>query len=249
MPAPRGQMPAAVGRGHLRACHADREQVIGVLKAAFVQGRLGQDELTARVGRALAARTCADLATLTADLPAGLAAAQPPYQPARARAPLPVRTAAALMCLGAVLTLADAATVLVTLPGVRSAAVQDVDFADGRWHIFVLTVIVPALASTPIVAGVWLWLAWANRRGYAWARFAFMALVGVLTIGWLFVLGASTGLEAARYTARDLLATTALWLVGLVAMTLIFTQRASPHYQRRAATRTATIGARSREES
>ena len=83
MPEPRDQMPVAVGRGHLRACHADREQVIGVLKAAFVQGRLGRDELTARVGQALAARTYADLATLTADLAAGLAAAAPPYQPAR----------------------------------------------------------------------------------------------------------------------------------------------------------------------
>src|SRR5215471_2027808 len=235
----------AGGRGDLRACHADREQVIGVLKAAFVQGRLGKDELTVRVGQALAARTNADLATLTADLPAGPAVAGPSYQPASARAPRPVLAAAWVMCLGAALTLADAATVLITLPGVRSAAVQDVDFSGGRWHIFMLTVIVPALASTPIVAGVWLWLAWANRRGYAWARFAFMALVGVLTIGWLFVLGASTGLEAARFTSRDLLATTALWLVGLVAMTLIFTQRASPHYQRRA----ATIGARSREES
>jgi hypothetical protein len=78
MPEPRDQLPAAVGRGHLRACHADREQVIGVLKAAFVQGRLGQDELDARVGWALAARTYADLATLTADLPGGLAAAEPP---------------------------------------------------------------------------------------------------------------------------------------------------------------------------
>ena len=52
MPEARDQMPAALGRGHLRACHADREQVIGVLKTAFVQGRLGKDELNARVGQA-----------------------------------------------------------------------------------------------------------------------------------------------------------------------------------------------------
>jgi hypothetical protein len=240
MPEPRDQMTAALARAHLRACHADREQVIGVLQAAFVQGRLRKDELTARVGQALAARTNADLAALTSDLPAGLAAGEPSYQPARARAPLPVRAAAWLMCLGAVLTLADAATVWVTLGAVKSAAVQDVDFVGGRWHIFMLTVIVPALASTPIVAGVWLWLAWANRRGYAWARFAFMALVGVLTIGWLFVLGAGGGEDATPSTSRDLLATTALWLVGLVAMTLIFTQRANPYYQCRAATRAAT---------
>ena len=109
--------------------------------------------------------------------------------------------------------------------------------------------IVPALASTPIVAGVWLWLAWANRRGYAWARFAFLALAGALTLGWLFVLGASSSEDAAPSASRDLLATTALWLVGLAAVTLIFTQRATPHYQRQTATRTVTIGAWPREEN
>ena len=71
------------GRGHLRAAHADREQVVGVLKAAFIQGRLTKDELDLRVGQAFASRTYADLAALTADLPAGLTAAQPP-RPARA---------------------------------------------------------------------------------------------------------------------------------------------------------------------
>jgi hypothetical protein len=42
----------AGGRGHLRASHADREQVIGTLKAAFVQGRLTKDELDQRVSAA-----------------------------------------------------------------------------------------------------------------------------------------------------------------------------------------------------
>jgi len=54
--------------GRLRASDADREQVIGVLKAAFVQGRLTKDELDARAGHALTAPTRADLAPLTADL-------------------------------------------------------------------------------------------------------------------------------------------------------------------------------------
>ena len=56
------------GRSRLRASHADREQVIEVLKAAFVQGRLDRDEFDLRVGRALASRTYADLAALTADI-------------------------------------------------------------------------------------------------------------------------------------------------------------------------------------
>ena len=73
----------AGGHGRMRASHADREHVIGVLKVAFVQGRLEQDEFDLRVGQTFAARTYGELAAVTADLPAGLAAAQPP-QPARA---------------------------------------------------------------------------------------------------------------------------------------------------------------------
>ena len=63
---------------YLRASHADREQVIDVLKAAFVQGRLAKDELDLRLGRVLASRTYADLSALTADLPVRLTRAEPP---------------------------------------------------------------------------------------------------------------------------------------------------------------------------
>jgi DNA-binding PadR family transcriptional regulator len=60
-----------------RASDADREHVIDMLKAAFVQGRLTRDELGVRVGRALASRSQAGLAALTADIPAGLTGARP----------------------------------------------------------------------------------------------------------------------------------------------------------------------------
>jgi hypothetical protein len=74
------------GRGSLRASHADREHVIGMLQAAFVQGRLTKDEFDERVGQTFASRTYAELAAVTADLPAGLAGPQPPPAPARATA-------------------------------------------------------------------------------------------------------------------------------------------------------------------
>jgi hypothetical protein len=77
------------GRSHLLASHADRERVIGVLKFAFVRGMLAKDEFELRVGQTLASRTYAELGVLTADLPAGLAAAKPP-QPARAQGRQPV---------------------------------------------------------------------------------------------------------------------------------------------------------------
>jgi hypothetical protein len=72
------------GRDRMRASQAGREHAIEVLKAAFVQDRLTKDELDTRVGQAFASRTCAELAALTADLPAGPIAAQP-SRPARAR--------------------------------------------------------------------------------------------------------------------------------------------------------------------
>ena len=85
----------AAGRGHLRAAHADREHAIELLKTAFVQGRLTKDELDARAGHALTARTYAELAALTADIPAGPPAARPPRQSARPQnQPHPVRNAA-----------------------------------------------------------------------------------------------------------------------------------------------------------
>ncbi|MGH3217612.1 MAG: DUF1707 SHOCT-like domain-containing protein [Streptosporangiaceae bacterium] len=79
MAGPGGEIAAgAAGRGRMRASHTDREQVIGVLKAAFVQGRLDRDEFGLRVGQVLTSRTYTELAVLTADLPAGLTTAQPP---------------------------------------------------------------------------------------------------------------------------------------------------------------------------
>ena len=77
---------AVAGRrdGHLRASHADREQVIDILKAAFVQGRLTEDELDARVDQVYASRTYTELAEATADIPAELTRARPPRDPWRA---------------------------------------------------------------------------------------------------------------------------------------------------------------------
>jgi hypothetical protein len=72
----------AGGRSHLRASHADREQVSDVLMPAFVQGRLPKAELDPRVGLVLASLTFADLAALTAAIPAGPTGAQP-LEPAR----------------------------------------------------------------------------------------------------------------------------------------------------------------------
>jgi hypothetical protein len=82
----------AARRASLRASHADREQVVDTLKDAFVQGRLTKDEFDSRVAHTLAARTYADLATLSADLPLP-PVPRPPRKPVPPRNPVPARPA------------------------------------------------------------------------------------------------------------------------------------------------------------
>ena len=71
-------LPAAVAGEELRASHADRDQVVELLRVAAGDGRLSAEELDDRLERALTARTYAELAALTADLPATRAAVVPP---------------------------------------------------------------------------------------------------------------------------------------------------------------------------
>ena len=62
----------------LRASDTDREQLVDVLKVAFSEGRLTQDEYTARMEQAYTAKTYGELRSLVGDLP-GPPAPQVPY--------------------------------------------------------------------------------------------------------------------------------------------------------------------------
>jgi hypothetical protein len=145
MAGPGDEMAAgAAGRGPMRASDADREQVIEALKDAFVHGRLTKDELYARAGRALAGRTHAELAVLTADIPAAWAASRPTRSlvPARRR---PLAKAAARS--GGCLSLAAAAVwaSYILDPGGPGA--------DRSWAGLMLL-----LAQYAVIAGVWILL-------------------------------------------------------------------------------------------
>jgi hypothetical protein len=148
MGGPGNEMAAGAGDGgHLRASHADREQVIGTLRAAFVQGMLTKDELDLRVGQTLAARTYAELAALTADIPAGLTGSRPPE---RARG-LANKKAAAAVCLA---------------PTVASIGMWPVFNMTGDGSPFVIPVALIALVLFVAVPTGWLVLfeMWLNSR-------------------------------------------------------------------------------------
>ena len=95
----------AESQARLRASTADREQVIEVLKVAFVQDRITKDELDQRIGKVLASQTYDDLDILTADIPGALIRAQPaePARPDVSKKKLIRRTSAAVAGTGFVI--------------------------------------------------------------------------------------------------------------------------------------------------
>jgi hypothetical protein len=71
----------ATDSSSLRASHADRDQVVEMLRVAAGDGRLSPEELEDRLTLALTARTYADLAALVTDLPAVGTAISPAASP------------------------------------------------------------------------------------------------------------------------------------------------------------------------
>src|SRR5215471_1019679 len=109
-----GAQAAAAG---LRASRADRERVVDLLKAAFVQGRLDRDEFDARIGQAIASRTYGELAAVTADVPAELIAALPRRPPVRARGRISFNTAVTGgACMAALVNAGMMAALLIRSP-------------------------------------------------------------------------------------------------------------------------------------
>jgi DUF1707 SHOCT-like domain len=123
----------ARGQGYLPASHADREQVVDVLKTAFVQGRLDRDEFDLRVSRTLVSGTWADLAALTADIPVRLARARPPERERE-----PVSRAAVVATASATAALVGLFPVMMMRPPFPSFVLP----AAMLW--FVLVMVVPA---------------------------------------------------------------------------------------------------------
>jgi uncharacterized membrane protein len=89
--------------GHLRVSDADRDRALAELSEHFQAGRLTAEEFDERSGRALQARTGAELNGLLADLPRPQTAVPAPVRPGpRAPARLPAGPIAAVVAVGAI---------------------------------------------------------------------------------------------------------------------------------------------------
>jgi hypothetical protein len=130
-----------------------------------------------------------------------------------------VFAAVKLMCVGAVVELAAAITMLVTIGDVRSNVVtRNPGLTEGQWHAVVAGQLEPVAAAAGIAVGFWLWMAWAIGRGHRWARIAFALFFSLNTYGLLDGLAGGS----AVYARPDLAIGSVLWLVELAAVALIF---------------------------
>jgi hypothetical protein len=146
----------------------------------------------------------------------------PPHAIA-ARPPRTVRNAVRLMYAGAALELAAFVALVVTAGSVKSAVLHS---HPALWPTALVHLTIDEVAA-PIAIGLWLWLAWANSRGYDWARLVFTAFFALTTLS---LVGGLAG-HAAVYARADLIAGTALWLVALAAAVLIFSKKSAPYYR------------------
>jgi hypothetical protein len=87
---------------------------------------------------------------------------------------------------------------------------------------------VPLVIGALIAIGLWLWMAWANSRGQNWARVLSAVFFGVSTFD-LFI-----SFFVVRATATMIVGFL-IWLVGLAAIVLLFSQESAPFFRRQPA--------------
>jgi hypothetical protein len=141
----------------------------------------------------------------------------------RPGAPRTVRAAVGLMYAAAALELAVMITLVLTSGSVRSAVLAS---HPAQWHTALLKLTIDEITA-PVVVVLLLWLAWANGRGYDWARVVLVALAALVTLGLLQGLAD----HSLHYARADLIAGAIQWLVMLAAAVLVFTKQSRAYYR------------------
>lgn len=137
--------------------------------------------------------------------------------------PWAVRAAVKLMLAGAAAEVAALVTVVVTSGAVHRTVAARYPAAAQAVTVHQIEILV----GTPLAAGIWLWLAWANGRGEDWARLLSGACFGLLTLA---ILG-DLAQHAASYAPAGMIAAAIVWATGLASVTLILTPAAGRYYR------------------
>ena len=142
-----------------------------------------------------------------------------PAGAARPAPPRPVKAAVLLMYAGAAVTAITLIVTAATVHSIETTMENKANYTSQQAHQLVVAAIVEAV----VTLGLWLFMAWANRSGYSWARIVATVLFALNTVGLLLAL-----LRGA--TAVNLLFAVVVWLIGLGAIVLLWRKESSQYF-------------------
>jgi hypothetical protein len=147
-----------------------------------------------------------------------------PIQPPRS-----VLNAVRLMYAGAALELLALIIAVATRASLKVAILaRHPLYSTAQVHHAEVARAAPLVIGALIAIGLWLWMAWANNRGRNWARVLSAVFFGINTFD-LFI-----SFFVVRATATMIVGVV-IWLVGLVAIVLLFSKESAPFFRQQPA--------------
>jgi hypothetical protein len=139
-------------------------------------------------------------------------------RPTAPRSDRSVFTAIKLMYIGAIVELATAVTVLVTMGNVKSnVSDRDPGLTSNQWHATVANQLRPLVVAAGVAVVFWLAMAWSHGRGHRWTPIVF-AIFFALNTNSLFQ-GLTRG--SVLYARPDLAIGFVLWTIELWIIAVI----------------------------
>jgi hypothetical protein len=153
-------------------------------------------------------------------------AKQPGQPPATPEAPpATIVNAVKLMYLGAAVSVVSLIVSLATAGGLKSAIRKaQPKLTPAQVNNTATFLITATVISGLLGAGLWLWMAWANKRGRSWARIVSSVFFGIATL--------DTVVGITR--PGDLLTriiTVVIWVIGVGAIVLLWRPESSAYYR------------------
>jgi hypothetical protein len=149
----------------------------------------------------------------------------PPPATPDAQPPATIVNAVKLMYLGAAVSIVSLIISLATAGGLKSAIRKaQPKLTPTQVNNTATAIITAAVIFGLLGAALWLWMAWANKRGRSWARIVSSVFFGIAT------LSAVTSITR----PGDLLTrviTVVIWVIGVAAIVLLWRPESSAYYQ------------------
>jgi hypothetical protein len=149
----------------------------------------------------------------------------PPPATPEAQPPAAIVNAVKLMYLGAAVSIVSLIISLATAGGLKSAIRKAQPKLTPAQVNNTATFLITATVISALLGGaLWLWMAWANKRGRSWARIVSSVFFGIATL--------DTVVSITR--PGDLLTrviTVVIWVIGAGAIVLLWRPESSAYYR------------------